>query len=59
MAVRKFLDENGAVLLNSILATKFATKADAASVPTKTSDLTNDSNFVSDSSYVHTDNNYK
>lgn len=28
------------------------------SVPTKTSDLTNDSNFAVDSSYVHTDNNY-
>ena len=28
------------------------------SVPTKTSDITNDSNFVVDSSYVHTDNNY-
>lgn len=27
-------------------------------VPTKTSDLTNDSNFVSDASYVHTDNNF-
>lgn len=27
-------------------------------LPTKTSDLTNDSNFVADSSYVHTDNNY-
>ena len=27
-------------------------------VPTKTSDLTNDSNFVADASYVHTDNNY-
>lgn len=27
-------------------------------VPTKTSDLTNDSNFVADSSYVHTDNNF-
>ena len=27
-------------------------------IPTKTSDLTNDSNFVVDSSYVHTDNNY-
>lgn len=27
-------------------------------VPTKTSDLTNDSNFVSDAAYVHTDNNY-
>ena len=28
------------------------------SIPTATSDLTNDSNFVSDASYVHTDNNY-
>lgn len=27
-------------------------------IPVKTSDLTNDSNFVSDVSYVHTDNNY-
>lgn len=27
-------------------------------IPTKTSDLTNDSDFVSDGSYVHTDNNY-
>lgn len=27
-------------------------------VPTKTSDLTNDSNFAADVSYVHTDNNY-
>ena len=27
-------------------------------IPTKTSDLNNDSNFVADNSYVHTDNNY-
>lgn len=27
-------------------------------VPTKTSDLTNDSNFVVDANYVHTDNNF-
>jgi hypothetical protein len=27
-------------------------------VPTKTSQLTNDSNFVADSTYTHTDNNY-
>ena len=33
-------------------------KADTADLPTKTSDLTNDSNFVADASYVHTDNNY-
>ena len=27
-------------------------------IPTKTSDLTNNSNFVADASYVHTDNNF-
>lgn len=27
-------------------------------IPTKTSEITNDSNFVSDANYVHTDNNY-
>jgi hypothetical protein len=27
-------------------------------IPTATSDITNDSNFVADASYVHTDNNY-
>lgn len=31
---------------------------DTTSIPSKTSDLTNDSNFVADASYVHTDNNY-
>lgn len=30
----------------------------APTPPTKTSDLVNDSNFVSDASYVHTDNNF-
>lgn len=35
-----------------------ATKADISSIPTATSDLTNDSDFVSDANYVHTDNNY-
>ena len=33
-------------------------KADISAVPTKTSDLTNDSNFAVDANYVHTDNNY-
>ena len=32
--------------------------ADKPSIPSSTSDLTNDSGFVSDSSYVHTDNNF-
>ena len=33
-------------------------KAVNITVPTKTSDITNNSNFVADASYVHTDNNY-
>lgn len=33
-------------------------KADTSDIPTKTSDLTNDSNFPVDANYVHTDNNY-
>lgn len=32
--------------------------ATISQLPTKTSDLTNDSNFISDSAYIHTDNNY-
>lgn len=35
-----------------------SSKANASDIPSKTSDLTNDSSFVSDASYVHTDNNY-
>lgn len=35
-----------------------SSKAVDVTVPTKTSELTNNSNFVSDASYVHTDNNY-
>lgn len=31
---------------------------DDTEIPEKTSDLTNDSNFVSDANYVHTDNNF-
>lgn len=30
----------------------------SSDIPTKTSELTNDSNFVTDSSYIHTDNNF-
>ena len=33
-------------------------KANASDIPTKTSDLNNDSNFISDANYVHTDNNF-
>lgn len=42
----------------SALADVVATKANISDVPTKTSDLTNDSDFVSDANYVHTDNNF-
>ena len=39
-------------------ALTITSKAVDVPVPTKTSDLTNDSNFPVDASYVHTDNNY-
>ena len=38
--------------------TLLTAKADVSAVPTKTSDLTNDSSFAVDANYVHTDNNY-
>ena len=34
------------------------TKADKSEIPTKTSDLINDSGFIEDANYVHTDNNF-
>ena len=43
-----------ATTINSLLENK----ADKSEIKTKTSQLTNDSNFVSDENYVHTDNNY-
>ncbi len=54
---RNFTNYDYSALINNIdqLDTD---KADAADIPTKTSDLTNDSNFAIDASYVHTDNNY-
>lgn len=47
--------KTGDVTLNyaDVGALSFTTK-----IPTKTSDLDNDSNYVSDSNYNHTDNNY-
>lgn len=58
------LDENGeenvieTVKVNGTALTPDANKAVNVTVPTATSDLTNDSNFVADANYVHTDNNY-
>lgn len=43
---------------NAAVASALALKADSSSIPSATSDLTNDSNFVADANYVHTDNNF-
>lgn len=46
------------VKVNGTALTIDSNKTVNVTVPTKTGDLTNNSNFVSDASYVHTDNNY-
>ena len=64
---KEYLDKDGLLYFWQKIKNTFAlvshthTKSqitDFPTIPTKTSDLTNDSNFVSDASYVHTDNNY-
>lgn len=47
--------KTGAVVLS---ATDVEALPSTTKIPTKTSDLTNDSNFVVDANYVHTDNNF-
>ena len=42
----------------SYTAAEVGALPDTTVIPTKTSDLQNDSHFVSDSNYVHTDNNF-
>lgn len=54
-AVTSVNGQTGAV---SLTASDVGALPSTTSIPTKTSDLTNDSNFVADASYVHTDNNY-
>lgn len=49
MATKNYLDKTGLAYFWSKIVAK---------IPTATSDLTNDSDFVEDASYVHTDNNY-
>lgn len=44
--------------LGAVVAYIMENFAQISDVPTATSDLTNDSDFVSDASYTHTDNNY-
>lgn len=51
----KFLDDNGLLYLWTTIKNTFAKPSD---IPTQTSQLTNNSNFVSDADYVHTDNNF-
>lgn len=51
----KFLDDNGLLYFWNQIKATFAAKS---SVPTTTSDLVNNSNFVADANYVHTDNNF-
>ena len=43
---------------NSSFSGSYIDLTDKPTIPTKTSQLTNDSNYVKDASYVHTDNNY-
>ena len=50
----KKLDGAGLAVLWGLIKDLFNTII----VPTKTSDLRNDSDFISDANYVHTDNNY-
>lgn len=50
---------NGTINLHKIAKTgSYNDLLNQPSIPTNTSDLTNDSNFVVDVNYVHTDNNY-
>lgn len=43
---------------NKVINSALNAKVDSSDIPTKTSDLTNDSNFAVDASYTHTDNNF-
>lgn len=54
-AINSVNGKTGTVVLN---ATDVGALSNNIAVPSKTSDLTNDSHFVVDASYVHTDNNY-
>jgi hypothetical protein len=54
----KKLDGAGLSIVWGLIKTLVSGAISALTIPTKTSDLTNDSNFVADANYVHTDNNY-
>ena len=62
-AIDDALIYDGAEWVNSPLSAvafsgDYSDLSNAPTIPTKTSDLNNDSDFVSDSAYVHTDNNF-
>lgn len=48
MATKKYLDLSGLTHFWSKINAKLSTKADSSAVPTKVSDLTNDSGFITD-----------
>ena len=52
------LEEQIAALATVARTGSYSDLIDTPTIPTKTSELTNDSSFVSDANYVHTDNNY-
>lgn len=54
-AVSSVNGQTGVVVLD---ATDVGALPDTTVIPTSTSDLANDSNFVADATYVHTDNNF-
>lgn len=59
--ITKIHEHTNKLILDAISSTDISNwngKADTSSIPTTTSDLTNNSNFVVDSSYVHTSNDY-
>lgn len=51
------IQKNGSTI-DTFTANASSNKTVNVTVPTATSDLTNDSNYVSDANYVHTDNNF-
>jgi hypothetical protein len=56
---KKFVDKSYLVTQFNNFAKKVATVfAKKTEIPTKLSDLKNDNNYVTDASYVHTDNNF-
>lgn len=54
----KKLDGAGLTTVWGLIKSLVSDAISALSIPTKTSDLTNDSNFPSDANYVHTDQNF-